>query len=134
MDTHVRILAVIRIVLGAIGALIAIGLLLLFGGIAGFVGTVATQQDPDAWIGVGVLSLIGTLLFLVIGIISLPSIVAGIGLLKYRSWARWLTIVISALDLLNVPFGTAAGIYGLWVLLSAETEALFRRHSLRQAA
>ena len=134
MDAHVRALGIIRIVLGALGVLIALGLLLLFGGIAGVVSIVGTQQDPNAWIGVGVLSLIGTILFLVIGIISLPSIVGGVGLLKYRSWARWLIIVISALDLLNVPIGTAAGIYGLWVLLSNETEALFRRHSLRQAA
>ena len=88
MDAHVRALGIIRIVLGALGVLIALGLLLLFGGIAGVVSIVGTQQDPNAWIGVGVLSLIGTILFLVIGIISLPSIVGGVGLLKYRSWAH----------------------------------------------
>jgi hypothetical protein len=37
-----------------------------------------------------------------------------------------LTIVLSAIELLHVPFGTALGIYGLWVLLSPPTEELFR--------
>jgi len=36
-----------------------------------------------------------------------------------------LTIVLSALDLLHVPFGTILGIYGLWVMLKPETEQLF---------
>jgi hypothetical protein len=29
--------------------------------------------------------------------------------------------------LFSIPFGTALGIYGLWVLLRRETEPLFRR-------
>jgi hypothetical protein len=37
-----------------------------------------------------------------------------------------LTIVLSVLDLIHVPFGTALGIYGLWVLLSQGSERLFR--------
>ena len=32
-----------------------------------------------------------------------------------------------------MPLGTAAGVYGLWVLLNDESEAMFRRHSLRAA-
>jgi hypothetical protein len=48
-----------------------------------------------------------------------------VGLLKFQPWARVLTIVLCAINLLNVPFGTALGIYGLWVLLNSETEQLF---------
>jgi hypothetical protein len=36
-----------------------------------------------------------------------------------------LAIVVSALHLINIPFGTALGIYGLWVLLSPEAQRLF---------
>ena len=35
-------------------------------------------------------------------------------------------IVLSAINLINIPFGTVLGIYGLWVLLTRETELLFR--------
>jgi len=47
---------------------------------------------------------------------------AGWGLLRREPWARMLTIVLSFLALFNIPFGTALGIYGLWVLSPAESE------------
>jgi hypothetical protein len=57
--------------------------------------------------------------------ISLPGLITGIGLLKLQPWARIVGIVLSAINLINIPFGTALGIYGLWVLLNKETEQLF---------
>ena len=39
------------------------------------------------------------------------------GLLERQPWARMLGIVLAFLALLRVPFGTALGIYTLWVLL-----------------
>ena len=47
---------------------------------------------------------------------------AGWGLLQREPWARMMTIVLSFLALFNVPFGTALGIYSLWVLLPAQSE------------
>jgi hypothetical protein len=46
---------------------------------------------------------------------------------RRRPWARVLGIVLCILGLLHLPFGTIVGVYGLWVLFSPETEALFRR-------
>ena len=45
--------------------------------------------------------------------------------MQFTPWARILTIVLSALNLINIPFGTALGVYGLWVLLNKDTERLF---------
>jgi hypothetical protein len=39
------------------------------------------------------------------------------GLLERQPWARVLGIVLAFLALLRIPFGTALGIYTLWVLL-----------------
>ncbi len=58
-------------------------------------------------------------------ILSLPSIAAGFGLLKHRSWARVLAIIIGVLNLFGFPIGTAIGVYTLYVLLSDETAPLF---------
>jgi len=124
MASHVKILGILHIVFGALGILCAIFILLLFGGIAGVVGAVG--EDVDRATAMGILGLIGGILFFVLLVLSLPGLIAGIGLLKFRPWARVLGIVISALDLIHVPLGTALGVYGLWVLLSNETEALFR--------
>jgi len=124
MVTHVKIVAVLHIVMGGFGVLIGLALLLLFGGLAGAVGM--SGQSHDSLVAIPILGTLGIFLFALIGILSLPGIVAGVGLLQFRPWARTLTIILSAVHLFNVPFGTALGVYGFWVLLSPETEALFR--------
>ena len=58
-------------------------------------------------------------------------LLAGWGLLKYQRWARIVTIVLSCFDLLNFPFGTAIGVYGIWVLFSPQATALFERRDVR---
>jgi hypothetical protein len=76
---------------------------------------------------------IGAFAFLVLLVISLPGLIAGIGLLQFKPWARILAIIVSALDLIHIPLGTALGIYGFWVLLSRETEMLFSGASAQVA-
>jgi len=124
MDTHVRVLGALNIVLGALSALAGVALLLLFGGVAGIIGVSA--KEPAALVAIPLLGLIGTFLCVLLLVLSLPAILTGYGLLKYRPWARILGIVLSAINLINVPIGTVLGIYGLWVLLNAETERLFQ--------
>lgn len=124
MASHVKIIGILHIVLGSLGILAGLLVMLFFGGIAGLVG--ATDHSDNAAIAIPILGGIGGIVFAVLLVISLPSVIAGIGLLNFSPWARILTIVISVLDLFHVPFGTALGIYGLWALLSTEGEALFR--------
>jgi hypothetical protein len=54
-------------------------------------------------------------------------IAAGAGLLARQPWARLLAIVLGFISLIHVPFGTALGIYTLWVLLPAESEREYRQ-------
>jgi hypothetical protein len=122
VEQHVKILDVLNIILGGLGIVVALLVLVLFGGLAGVAGS---DPNPDAQGGAAVLGLIGGLGFAFILIISIPCVIAGFGLLKFRSWAQILTIVLSVLGMLNFPFGTALGIYGLWVLLNKETKPLF---------
>ena len=56
--------------------------------------------------------------------ISVAGIIGGIGLLKRRSWARILLLIVSVLQLLDIPLGTALGIYTIWVLIQDETKNL----------
>ena len=48
--------------------------------------------------------------------------IAGWGLLRREPWARIVALVLAFLALLNVPFGTALGVYTLWVLLPGPSE------------
>jgi hypothetical protein len=70
-----------------------------------------------------VLSIIGGSLFLV----AAGGILVGWGLLKHQSWARIAAIVLGIVSLLHPPFGTALGIYTLWVLLSDQGGAEYDR-------
>jgi hypothetical protein len=87
---------------------------------------VGTAADPhDAAIALPIIGLAGTALTVFLLLVSLPGLVAGVGLLKFRPWARILTIVLSVINLIHIPLGTVIGIYGLWVLLNKQTEPLF---------
>jgi hypothetical protein len=52
-------------------------------------------------------------------------IVAGSGLLKRRGPGRSTALVFSVPNLLLPPFGTALGIYALWVLLNDDARREF---------
>jgi len=54
---------------------------------------------------------------------------AGIGLLKYRDWARVLTLILAGFMLVAFPFGTALGIYAFWVLLSTDGSSSYKSHA-----
>ncbi len=124
MKTHVQILAVLNIAWGVLGFLGALVIFLIFGGAMGIIG-VAAHHDPGAGIAIPIVGLVGGVIFLVIVVTSIPSFVIGIGLLRRAWWSRTAGIILSAVHLLNLPFGTALGIYGLWVLLSRESLPLF---------
>jgi hypothetical protein len=125
MPEHVRIVSILQIVVGVLGVLAGLFVLALFG-FGGAMAGLAGQNDPEALVAAPILGVIGVALFLFILLASVPGIVAGIGLLKFKPWSRILTIVVSALNLMNVPLGTALGVYSLWVLLNQDVELLFR--------
>lgn len=57
---------------------------------------------------------------------AVAGIAAGIGILQRADWSRMLTIVLACISLISMPFGTALGIYSLWVLLSPNADSEFR--------
>ena len=123
MDTLVRVLGVIYIALGVLGLMGAALMLIGFGGAAGIIN--ASADPEEAALAIPILSIVGTALVIFLFAFSLPSIITGIGLLYFKSWARVLGIVLSAVSLLGFPWVTILGIYGLWVLFSKDTERLF---------
>ena len=122
MTTHVKVLGVLYIVFSSLGVCAALFMGLIFG-TAG--GVVAANADKDAAVALPIIGLAGTALVVFLLAISLPGLITGIGLLKCQPWARIVGIVLAVLNLINIPLGTIVGAYGLWVLLSKETEPLF---------
>jgi hypothetical protein len=127
MQTHVRVLAILHLVFGGLGVLTALFLLALFGGITGIIGMNAPSEE--AVVAIPIVGGIGLLVAGFAALLSIPSIVAGIGLLSYRPWARIVTLVLSGFLLIHIPFGTLLGFYGFWVLLSKEAIPLFEHRA-----
>ena len=92
MEQHIKILGVLNIVWGAMGALGGLIVLLVFGSVFGIVGT-AIHHDADAAIALPIIGLVGGAIALFLLLLSVPSIVAGIGLLNFKPWSRTLAIV-----------------------------------------
>src|SRR5215472_10910813 len=92
MKKHIQIVAALHIALGALS---------LLGAIVVFV----------------VLGIAGVALGTFLAVLALPGIIGGWALFTGRSWGRPLVLVLGVLHLINIPLGTALGIYTLWALL-----------------
>jgi hypothetical protein len=111
MKKHIQIVAALHIALGAISLLGAIVVFAVFG-IAGSI--VVSQGERQA---AGILGIVAVALGSFLAVLALPGIIGGWALFSGRSWGRPLVLVLGCLHLLNIPFGTALGIYTLWALL-----------------
>jgi len=58
---------------------------------------------------------------------AIAGVIAGWGLLVHSPWARMLAIVLGCISLIHLPFGTALGIYTLWVLIPERADAEYQR-------
>jgi hypothetical protein len=115
MKKHIELVGILHIVYSGIALIIAAFCFMILSGI----GVISHNA-----IALGVLGSIGTIICVIMTVLAIPGIIAGIGLLRMKSWGRILAIVVGCLDLLHIPFGTALGIYTLWVLLNDESRAL----------
>lgn len=112
LQRHLRTLGILWIVLGSLFALPAAGLI-IFGGSAHFV---LHREDVMPGFLPFLLYLTGAILAL----LAAGGVCVGVGLMHRRPWARVLAIILGVLALFHPPFGTALGIYTLWVLLADE--------------
>lgn len=117
-QSHITLLGILHIARGSIVFLIGVLAFVLLSGIGLFSG------DPTAF---GILGFIGTVAVAFMFFLALPSIAAGIGLIKYQEWGRILALVVGFISLLDVPIGTALGVYTIWVLMNDETKRMFER-------
>lgn len=117
MKQHVSFVGALHIGFGVLGLLGALAIFYGFQFLFQFV-----EEEP---IAEEVLLFVGNSIAIFLLFFSVLGVIGGIGLFSYRPWARILVMIVSAINCLNVPVGTAKGIYSLWVLMQAETLDLF---------
>ncbi len=113
MENHKKILGILYIVSGSLTMLVIFAIAMLATTI---MALVAHEADPqDAVILELVAKLLQILPFIIVVFFSIPSIIAGIGLLYKQSWAMILTLILGCFKLFSFPLGTALGVYTIWV-------------------
>jgi hypothetical protein len=117
MEKHINVVAALQIGYSIFGLIIASVIFTLFHFIGDFTG------DHEAQF---VLSIVANVIIILVAVLSIPGIIAGIGLFKRKEWARILTLIISVLHLLSFPLGTAIGVYSIWALVQQEVVDAFK--------
>lgn len=117
MEKHINVVATLQIIYSILGLVIATTIFILFHVIGSF------ADDHEAKF---VLSIIANVIMIIAFVVSLPGILAGIGLYKRKEWARILTLIISVLNLFSFPIGTGIGIYSIWALVQPENIEAFK--------
>ena len=122
MNRHVAVLELLIGLWGVLAVLLGVSLLLLSGGaLAIFLGPDGDAVELAAGLTTAAFAVLGTFTVLW-GAAHLRARV----LLRRRAGAgRILTLVLAAVDVLLLPFGTALGIYAMWVLLTHDGRRLF---------
>ena len=116
MQKHITVLGGLYIGFNIIGIMVAVLLLAVMVG-SGFI-----SGDTEA---IAITAIVGGALAFMLSVLSVPGIIGGVGLLYMKPWARILVLILGFLELINIPFGTALGIYTIWVLMKDETIKLF---------
>ena len=105
------------IVYGGLGVLLGVFAFALFFGLS------FLPEDPEGPLILRILAFGGGGL---IAALSLPEIIAGFALLKFKEWGRILVLIVSFLNIIWFPLGTALSIYSFVILVNQETVALFK--------
>ena len=123
-ENHISLVGILHLVHSGLMLLIGI---LLFGLLTG-IG--AVSGDEDAML---VLGIVGTVVGGFMLFFSIPGIIGGIAILQHARWSRIYMIVLSALKLIDIPFGTALGIYTIYALLRPDVIAVLDPQPVRPA-
>jgi hypothetical protein len=129
--THIKVIAVLFLVCGGMLVALAFFLPAILGLVAAFVHE---SGDPDANVASKVLGLTGAALSIFFAVIAVPFVATGWGMLKLQPWSRIAGIVLGALLLIEIPIGTAIGIYALVILFRKDAEAVFTVNSAGSTA
>jgi hypothetical protein len=119
MNKHLTVLGALFLGLGAMGLIGLLVVVLIFGLASSLIGATAVQQgDAPAFVAL-IPGIFGLLIATAIAASTVPSLVAGYGLIKRRPV---MALVAGVLSLPVFPIGTGVGIYAIWVFLQNDTE------------
>ena len=123
MKSHVDFLGTLFIVWGLLTVVVGVSILALGAGAVALITSV--NRGGGGQIAAGITAAA----FATVGFLAVlwgaAHVVVGVPLRRYRPTARLLALMLGSVDLLLLPYGTALGVYALYVLLTEEGKAMF---------
>ncbi len=125
MEKHIQLVGILNIVYRSFILFISVAICLLIAWITRAIQLEVCHNGDVPLEFLNVIPLILCTFAAVLFIVSLLGILGGIGVLKRKEWGRIITLIVSILNLIHIPIGTALGVYSLWVLMNDETIKMF---------
>ena len=122
MTSHVDFVGILFIVWGGLTLLVGLSTLALGVGAFSLIGSRAGNTPFAA----GLIAAAFVALAVIAMIWGAAHIVVGVPMRRRQSWARLVALMLGAVDLILLPYGTALGAYTMWVLLHDEGRKMFR--------
>jgi len=122
MLAHVDFVGVLFIVWGLLTTLVGVSTLALG---VGAVALITQASRSGGGVAAGLTAAVFTTLAVIAIVWGAAHVVVGVPLRQRRPWARHVALMLGSVDLVLLPYGTALGVYALWVLLTEQGKALF---------
>ena len=123
MASHVDFVGVLFVVWGLLTTLVGVSTLAL--GVGAVALITSASRGGGGTFAAGVTAALFTTLAIIAIIWGSAHVVVGVPLRRRRPWARIIALMLGSVDLLLLPYGTALGVYALYVLLNEKGKALF---------
>lgn len=119
-EDHNKTLGICHVAYGAFHTLLVAAMFAFF-----FVMMMSIPGRPGDEPPMAFFGLIFGFIFAFSALFTIPSFVAGYGLLKRRSWAKTASIVAAVFESMQFPFGTALCVYSLWFAFGDAGKGLY---------
>ena len=119
MKSHVDFLGTLFVVWGLLTIVIGVSTLALG------IGAAALVTSARSGVAAGITAAVFTTLALLAILWGTAHIIVGVPLRRHTPWSRLTALMLGSVDLLLLPYGTALGVYALWVLLNEQGKAFF---------
>jgi hypothetical protein len=124
MLTHIDFLGVLFVVWGLLTALVGVSTLALGVGAMALIAS-ASRGGGGGQVAAGLTAAVFAGLAMIAMLWGAAHVVVGVPLRRRRPWARLAALGLGSMDLLLLPYGTALGVYALWVLLDERGKQSF---------
>jgi hypothetical protein len=123
VSSHVDFVGVLFIVWGLLTTMVGVATLALAVGAVALIA--AAGRGGAEQVAAGLTAAAFTAVALIAILWGSAHVIVGVPLRRRRPWSRLVALMLGSVDLLLLPYGTALGVYALYVLLNEKGKGLF---------